>query len=297
MPQPHYVGVSGGDTIVLHEDRPKSVSSDSPCVLFVHGLSGSHASPYMVRFAERFLSCGFVVFRVDMRGCGSGAEMSGQLTHAGRSQDVIAALSFIAERYPQSDLYAAGISLGAAQLLRAAGRVGTGEDASPSWFHRMRKIAAVAPPIDLLRCSDHMQKRTLRLYNYYFIRTLLSRIPERLQQDEIFQRQMRLPRPRTLRELDDRLTAPLSGFDSALDYYQKSSCNEVASSITVPTLVLASEDDPIVPVGCFTDDSMQWSPSTHLMLTKSGGHAGYIGPGRICWMDSVIEKWFVHHSP
>lgn len=292
-PRKHLVEVSEGDRILLHEDTTGSLSEESPCVLFVHGLSGCHSSPYMERFAKRFLGRGFRVFRIDMRGCGAGAELAKHLTHAGRSQDILDAISHIASAYPKSDLYAAAISLGGAQLLRAMGRVGAGLDEVPPWYFRLKKIAAVAPPVDLLRCSDHMRKLRLRLYNYYFIRSLIKRLPKRLWDNTEFRKEISLPTPRTLRELDDRFTAPLSGFRDAIDYYRQSSCNQVTAHISVPTLVLASEDDPIVPVGSYLDNSSQWSPSTQLLVTKSGGHAGYIGPQQTCWMDAVIEQWLI----
>ena len=278
---------------MLHEDKTEAIGEDSPCVLFVHGLSGCHASPYMERFAKRFLSRGYRVFRIDMRGCGEGAAYAKNLTHAGRSQDLLDALSHIASLYPTSELYAAAISLGGAQLLRAVGRIGAGLDEIPNWFSRLKKIAAVAPPIDLLRCSDHMRKLRLRLYNYYFIRSLIKRLPKHLWENKTFQKEISLPAPRTLRELDDRFTAPLSGFRNAIDYYQQSSCNQVTTHISVPTLVLASKDDPIVPVGSYLDDVSQWSPATQLLVTKSGGHAGFIGPKSTCWMDDVIEQWLI----
>lgn len=293
VPRQHFVEVSEGDRIVLHEDDRDDLRSDAPCVLFVHGLSGSHASPYMKRFAMRFLRRGYRVFRVDMRGCGSGADLADQLTHAGRSQDVLDALSHIAAHYPSSDLFAAGVSLGGAQLLRAVGRIGAGLQKTPDWYSRLRRVAAVAPPVDLMRCSDHMQKLRLRLYNYYFIRSLLRRLPKRLWDNEAFKREMSRPAPRTLRELDDRFTAPLSGFRDAIHYYSESSCNRVTREINVPTLVLASKDDPIVPVGSFQEAPSQWSDTTHLLITPHGGHAGYIGRNNQCWMDEVIEHWLV----
>jgi len=292
-PRRHFVEVSGGDQIVLHEDGSSDLRFDAPCVLFIHGLSGSHASPYMERFARRFLRRGYRVFRVDMRGCGFGADLADHLTHAGRSQDVLDALSHIAGHYPSSELFAAGVSLGGAQLLRAVGRLGAGLQETPEWFSRVRRVAAVAPPVDLIRCSDHMQKLRLRLYNYYFIRSLLRRLPKRLWNNKAFQEEMSRPAPRTLRELDDRFTAPLSGFRDAIHYYAESSCNRVTRDIDVPTLVLASKDDPIVPVGSFQDDPSQWSKSTQLLITPQGGHAGYIGRKNQCWMSEVIEHWLV----
>lgn len=291
-PVRHVVPVSDGDAIMLHEDRPANWRSGDPSILLVHGLSGCHTAPYMLRLARRFVDQGVCAYRIDMRGCGAAADLADNLTHAGRSDDLIAALEFIANRDPESPLHAVGISLGACQLLRAVGRIGGGLDPTPPWFDRLERIAVVAPPLDLKRCSDNMLRLALRPYNYYFIRSLLERAPKRVRQREMFQQQLKAPRPRTLRELDDRFTAPMSGFEDACDYYAKASCNQVTRFNPVATLVLTAADDPIVPIGCFVDDPSIWAESTELLITKTGGHVGYIDRQRRSWMDHALDAWF-----
>jgi hypothetical protein len=159
-------------------------------------------------------------------------------------------------------------------------------------LHRIDRIAAVSPPIDLQRCSDNLQRWVLRPYNYFFIRALLARVPERVRQREDYQLRVSGSRPKTLRELDDRITAPLSGFADAVEYYRESSANLVSRHNPVSTLVLAAADDPLVPVGCFTDDRSQWPDSTRLVITKTGGHVGFVDRQKRSWMDRLMQAWF-----
>lgn len=292
-PTEHVVRLPDGDAIVLHEDRPQSWRAGDRSMLLVHGLSGCHAAPYMLRLGERFVDRGLRVFRMDMRGCGAGATLSRNVTHAGRSEDLLAALDKIAELTEAGPLLVTGVSLGGNQLLRAAGRVCGGHDSTPAWFDRLERIAAVAPPVDLQRCSDNLQRWEMRPYNYYFIRALLARTPALVRDREDFQRGVQFGRPRTMRELDDRFTAPLSGFADAAEYYAKASAASVSRQNSVPTLVLAAKDDPIVPIGCFVDDSDQWSASTQLVVTRTGGHVGFIDRRKRSWMDDALDAWFV----
>ncbi|MGI9471353.1 MAG: YheT family hydrolase [Rubripirellula sp.] len=291
-PKRHVVSVSDGDSIVLHDDRPASWADGDSSLLLLHGLSGCYLAPYMVRLAEEFVQRGTRVFRMDMRGCGAAAKMTSNLAHAGRSDDVIAALDLIAMLCPSGPIRATGVSLGAGQLLRAVGRIGEGATDEPSWFQRLQQIAAVAPPLDLRRCSDNMQRLVLRPYNFYFIRNLIARAPAGVKQRADFQERIAGPRPRTLRELDDRITAPLSGFVDAADYYAQSSANLVTRHNPVRTLVLAAEDDPIVPIGCFVDDPSVWSDTTRLVVTGTGGHVGFVDRTKRCWMDDALIAWF-----
>ena len=277
---------------MLHEDCPAGWSDEDRSILLLHGLSGCHSAPYMLRLARRFTSQGVRVYRIDMRGCGAARDLSDNLTHAGRSDDLVQALNFIAARSEGGPLHAVGVSLGASQLLRAVGRIGAGLDSTPAWFTRLERIAAVAPPLDLQRCSDNMNRWVLRPYNYYFIKALLERAPTRIREREAFKRELNCPRPKTLRELDDRFTAPMSGFVDACDYYSKASCHQVTPHNPVPTLVLTAADDPIVPIGCFVDDPKVFSNTTELLITKTGGHVGFIDQEKRSWMDRALDAWF-----
>ncbi len=288
----HVLALGDGDSVVLHDDRPQSWRPGEPSLMLLHGLCGCHGSPYMLRLAESFFRRGVRVFRLDMRGCGAGASLAKQLTHAGRSDDVIDALAEVARRTEAGKIGAIGVSLGGNQLLRAMGRLGAGVDPAGDWMRRIDRVAAVSPPVDLERCSQNMERWTLRPYNFYFIRLLLSRVPQQVRQRSDYQRAINQPRPKTLRQLDDRFTAPLSGFRDATEYYEHSSAMKVTHHNKVRTLVIAAADDPMVPVESFTDGKVAWSDSTQLLVSPQGGHVGFIDRARKSWMDEVLLRWF-----
>ncbi|TWU26896.1 putative hydrolase [Novipirellula galeiformis] len=288
----HVVELIDGDAVVLHETCPPDWPANGLAVLLVHGLSGCHSAPYMIRLAKQFHRQGVRVFRIDMRGCGEAYRLAKQLTHAGRSDDLLAALETIATLAPQGRLGVVAVSLGGNQILRALGRIGAGVDTGPLWIDRLERIVAVCPPIDLVRCSENMQRWILRPYNYYFIRHLMSRIPPGVRARDDFELRKSRPRPRTLRELDEQFTAPLSGFSGALEYYEHSSAANHIGTVLVPTLLLVADDDPVVPVDCFSESKHPWSDSTTRLVSKHGGHVGFIDRQRNCWMDRVILDWF-----
>jgi len=292
QPTQQIVPLSDGDSLVLHYDQPEHVTPDTPTIVLLHGLSGCHAAPYMIRLAGRFVERGLRVVRMDLRGCGAGSELASNVTHAGRSEDVIRALDAIAQRIDSGPLMAAGVSLGGQQLMLTASRIGAGLDAEPFWYDRLVKIAAVAPPIDLQRCSDSMTRAILRPYNFYFIRALVNRAPAKVRERPEFVSFLQHRRPKTLQELDDRLTAPLSGFDGARDYYAQASSHHWVQHNSVRTLLLAANDDPIVPVECFTDRRDQFHRNTTLHLVPTGGHTGFVDRSRRSWMDEALVHWF-----
>ena len=63
--------------------------------------------------------------------------------------------------------------------------------------------------------------------------------------------------PLTMNEIDDKITARVSGFESGPDYHYKASCCHVISKIKTPTLFMNSLDDPIVIRDCIDFDSIK----------------------------------------
>jgi len=297
QPSLHWVQLPDGDRLAMLDDKPEHWRPGDASMLVVHGLCGCSESTYMLRFASRFTEQGVRVFRLNLRGCGIGIGHANQITHAGRSDDIVAALKMIAKLTQSGPISAVGVSLGGNQLLRALGLVGNPAVScsldTQSWLPRIYRIAAVSPPIDLHRCSDSMGRRRMRPYNRYFINHLLTTVSDELRRHELIAAALR-SLPRTMRELDERVTAPLAGYSGAPDYYQSTAATRVMHHIKVPTLVLAANDDPIVPVTCFGHSiRASWPDWIRLVITRGGGHVGFIGRGEHRhWMDGLLDRWF-----
>ena len=91
---------------------------------------------------------------------------------------------------------------------------------------------------------------------------------------------------------DDKVTAPLHGFKSAEEYYQKSSSRQYLKFIAIPTLIIHAADDP------FTDTSIipnadELSSSVTLELSTTGGHVGFIA-GTI---PGIGKSWLLQRIP
>lgn len=290
----HHVDLQDGDQIVLHDDQPANWKIGDPTKVLVHGLGGSHRAGYMMRLAKRFFDSGNRVFRIDMRGCGSALHLAAHLNHAGRSDDILSAIKTIHKLTSSGPIGIVGVSLGGNQLLKLLGEIGTGIIPVCNATARLTSAVAVAPPIDLVACSNNMQRWHMRPYNQFFIKSLLRNIPAPVQQNVAFQKLDLRQRPKSLYELDDRITAPLSGFSGASEYYQRTSSINRLSANSIPTLVLTSRDDPIIPVACFLKADLH--QLTTLEITASGGHVGYVStPRHRDWLERRIDIWFRSH--
>jgi predicted alpha/beta-fold hydrolase len=80
-----------------------------------------------------------------------------------------------------------------------------------------------------------------------------------------------------VRQFDNVFTAPHFGFKDAEDYYYRCSAMRVAHRISVPALVITSEDDPFVPPDPFHSPVLAANPHIELHITEHGGHCGFVG--------------------
>lgn len=284
----HTVTLEDGDAVVLHDDCPPDWKPAAGAVLMVHGLAGCHESGYMMRIAGKLNESGIRSFRMDLRRCGAGFRLAKFPYHAGRSHDALAALRFIAQLCPGAPTMLAGFSLGGNIALKL---LGESADELPA---QLICGMAVNPSLDLNACINWIDRAGARIYDRHFVALLYQQVEELRRVDADSKHADFARKPRGIREFDEVYTAPVCGFGTAANYYASSSAAQFVPKIRVPTLILSSRDDPLVPVGPF--ESLERPANVALHLTEFGGHLGYIGRGGVDrdrrWMDWRVIDWF-----
>ncbi|HZU37737.1 MAG TPA: alpha/beta fold hydrolase [Gemmataceae bacterium] len=277
--------LADGDRLLLFDSVPPGWQPGQPIALLLHGLGGSHQSYHLQRMGRHLLPLGYRVVRLDMRGCGKGAPLARRFYHAGLSADIREVAQEIGRWAPTSPLTVIGFSLGGNIALKMAGEL---PDAP---VPNLSRVAALAPPIDLVGSCAKLAQPWNRLYDRHFVRELirLARHRQLLFPDSP---PMDFPRRMTMRLFDDLYTAPRSGFADALDYYQRSSSFPLIPRIPVPTLILTSRDDPFISVEPF--DRLKVPSHIEIRILKHGGHLGFLGwdgAGGIRWAERRIVDW------
>ncbi|MFO0455483.1 MAG: YheT family hydrolase [Planctomycetota bacterium] len=154
-------------------------------------------------------------------------------------------------------------------------------------------VIAVSPPVDLAFASANLRHWGNRLYDWFFIDKLRKNLLERRARVPNLLDNQLASFPKRLVHFDDRFLAPVNGFSGARDYYTRASAAPLLAEINIPTLIVSSEDDPVVPARMFRD--WQLSSSTELLLLRQGGHLGYFA-GRPYdpdpyWLDWRLAQW------
>jgi uncharacterized protein len=220
-----------------------------------------------------------------MRGAGDSAARCARLYNAGLDADVVAALDALGRIAPRVALV--GFSLGANLCLLAFGRQAARLPAS------VRGLAAVSPPVDLGACADALERPGNRFYQVYFVRGLREayRLKQRRNPD-LFE-EGRERGARTVREFDERITAPYGGYRSAAEYYERSSAGPWLAAIDRPTLLVAAADDPMIPSESVLRYALPASGVVRRQVVPTGGHVGFVGstraPGRFWAAERALD--------
>jgi uncharacterized protein len=266
-------------------------SSDGRASLLVlfHGLEGCSSSHYaksLMNHARRRRWRGVISH---FRGCSGEHNRLVRAYHSGDSSEIDWILRRLKENNPRTKIHAVGVSLGGNVLLNWLGE--QGERA----LEIVEKAAAVSAPIDLAAAAGVLDRGCRKLiYTRYFLRTLKQKSLYKIakHQLKIDLRQMRAAS--TFRQLDNLFTAPVHGFDSAEDYWDKSSSKRRLSHIRVPTLLLNARNDPFLPAAALPDAG-EVSPCVVLEYPESGGHVGFVSgrfPGDLDWLPQRIFDFF-----
>jgi predicted alpha/beta-fold hydrolase len=281
------VNLPDGDRLVLHDSVPDDWADGRPAALLIHGMGGNSNSAYVQRVGARLYGRGARVVRIDLRGTGAGFGLAETFYHGGRSEDIRAALGAMHEWAPQSPLLLAGFSLGGNIALKLAG------EAADEPVRNLKRVVAVAPPIDVVRCSELISQQHNRFYDRFFARQLvrLARLRQTRYPDPPLPD---FPRRLSIREFDNLFTAPHCGFADALDYYRRSSSLPYIARIEVPTLIVTARDDPFIAVGPF--EELRPPAHVEIEIHDHGGHLGFLGDdgeGGVRWLERRVVEWLL----
>ena len=259
--------------------------ANAPALILLHGMGGWDASTYMLSMGFHAWAAGYHVIRMNMRGAGASFEVCPRLYNAGLEVDLVAVARRVAETTPRAALF--GASLGANHVLLALGR---SKAALPG---EVRAAVAISPPVDLLSCSDSLHAPSNRVYVARFVADLKASYVRIQKLSHGFYEAGREAGVRTVREFDERITAPYAGFASAEDYYTRSSSGPWLREIDRPTLIISAEDDPMIPEGSVRKFGLPASGVVTREMLPTGGHVGFAArtkaPGRFWAAERALE--------
>ena len=275
-------------------------------VVVTHGLGGSTKRFGLRRIARKLLNDGFVICKLNLRGAGSGRYLTNSNYSARCSKDIFSVVEFLRNKFKIEinefkisnkyfPIFGIGLSLGGTIFLNAC--LDYESDNRQNLFDG---LACISSPLDLLSCSECIDKPRNFLYQKWLIRRLKKQVleSELVNKDITTQKIIKdkLKKIKSIREFDEQLTAPSWGYKSVDDYYLRASplIQIKKSSEKLPlSLFIHAKDDPWVPYKATYELSELLNKSKKrisILLTEKGGHNGFHSQNG-CWSDEIVSKW------
>ncbi len=243
---------------------------DAPVILILHGLEGSSESNYVRGIAEKAFRRGFHAVRLNQRNCGGTEALTPTLYNSGMSADYRAVLEELANGDGFEQIFFAGYSMGGNLVTKMAGEFG---EAAPK---ALRGVCVVCPAMDLGACADALELRENFFYQRHFVKGLMARYARKAKLFPELYPQSGIGPVRSVREFDDKITAPQFGYRDAQDYYEAVGAKKVIAQVRVPMLMITAQDDPFVPYKLFQRANPAQNPAIRFIATEDGGHCGFI---------------------
>lgn len=273
------IELSDGDFI----DLDWTNQNEGPIVIILHGLEGSSQSPYAQGMLQALAQNGWRGVVMHFRSCSGEPNRLSRTYHSGETTDIAAVVKLLQTREPNTPIAAMGFSLGGNVLLKWLGETGS--------HNPLVAAVAISVPFELNKAALRLQNGFSRLYEWHLLKCLRNKIAMKkmLQADINFPPVSQL---KSIKDFDDKITAPLHGFLNADDYYTQSSSRQFLHAIQVPTLILQAKDDPFMTADVIPS-SHELSACITIEASEKGGHVGFVG-GRYPWRP---EYWLENRIP
>jgi len=256
-----------GDFVDLAWTEVPKKNNTRPIVVILHGLEGSKDSHYARGMLKAIKSRGWIAVLMHFRGCGGKPNRQASSYHSGDIRDITYFTKQLSLRYQQCDFSIVGFSLGGNVLTRYLAQVPNNPYCS---------AAVICAPLDLASCSVRINQGFSKMYQKYLLQMLKDSTLEKITSKVIHNiKEKQLSSIKTIKDFDEKITAPLYGFLNADDYYEQSSGKRVMTNIKQPCLFIHAADDPFL----HHESSLpqQLLPDNLVFeVSKHGGHIGFI---------------------
>lgn len=256
------------DQDFLDLDWSKASEPTQKLVILSHGLEGNSTKQYIVGMVKLMNENGFDCLAWNFRSCGGEMNRTSRFYHSGATDDLDFVINHAVTK-GYEEVYLMGFSLGGNLTLKYLG------EADRKRSVTIKKAVVFSVPMDLRASSLSIIKRENRVYMHRFMNTLKPKVKAK---SLLFPDKINLEKDhlvKTLYDFDNIYTAPLHGFDDANHYYQSCSSMFFVQNITIPTLIVNADNDPIVPGSSLPQDLLASLTQVQLELSAEGGHCGF----------------------
>lgn len=238
-------------------------------VIVLHGLEGSSDSQYAQGISRYFNEQKWDALAINHRGCSGENNRQPYSYHMGQTDDIDYIVEYVDANYDYDSIVLVGFSLGGNVTLKYVGEKGDGLP------NIIKAAAAFSVPIEIPTANKQISRPKNSLYMKRFMASMINKAQEKMDRNEgnfpIYENF----NPKTFNEFDEMLTAPVHGFRSAQEYWEKSSSLQFIPNIKIPTLLVNAQDDTFLSKECYPIELAESHQHFHFEMPRYGGHCGF----------------------
>ncbi len=253
----------------------------SRTVVLIHGWEGSASSTYMLSAGHRLWSAGCRVVRLNLRDHGDSHHLNRELFHSCRLDEVIGAVRWVQQEFPDSPLFLGGYSLGGNFALRVAA-------AADLANLEIRKVVAICPVLNPEQTMEALDNGWPG-YRMYFIRKWQRSLHLKRAAFPSLYNFSNLERFRTLESMTDYFVRHYTEYPDLLTYLRGYALvDDRLADMRVPGEMLVAEDDPVIPLRGL--ERVAQPGSLRIRRSAFGGHCGFLENHRL---QSRLDRYLV----
>lgn len=274
------------------------LDNDKPLVIALHGLSGGSYESYIRAFLSKITAApyNFDGLVLNARGCANHTITSPQLFCGLWTNDLRYLINeHIRVKWPNKKIFLIGFSLGGSITANYLGQEGS------DVYENIKGAAIMGSPWDFPQSSIALVDTFLgsKVYSPTMCQNLLRLLNEHekghMKFDDTvteYRKNPELFKLQNLRDFDDAFTSKLFGFNCALEYYRHASPDQRLLNVRVPTIIVSSNDDPVVGSKALPFSEVKLNPYTYMAVTSIGGHLGWFNFTHGRWYPEPLAKLF-----
>ena len=249
-------------------DLDWSAGESGPLVVLFHGLTGSMKSPYIRSIMASLQGIGVRSVLMHFRGCSGEPNRTAGSYHSGHIADIEFVINEVSRRNADDKVMAAGYSLGGNALLKYLAE----RPENPLKF-----AVSVCPPLMLAEGARRLDSGFSKLYQASLLKQMKAAMRLKNQRHPKLELdKLNYENVTSLVEFDDQVTAPLHGYTSGQDYYDRASTLSDLRNLETRTHIIFACNDPFFSKRCIPADDSSLSAEVTFELVERAGHVAFI---------------------
>jgi predicted alpha/beta-fold hydrolase len=255
-------------------------------VLLIHGWEGSSDSTYILSTGRTLFNSGYDVLRLNLRDHGPSHHLNTGLFHGALIEETHNAVINAAGMAEGRPFFVVGFSLGANFALRVALR----HSLLP--VPGLRHVFGISPALDPHQATLSIDRS---IYRLYFLRKWKRSLTVKQRLFPGLYDFSELLKMHSCMEMTEAIMPLYSSFAGYREYFSMYTLRRpLFAGLSVPVTAIASEDDPVIPVGDLRE--LEGSPNLEISIQRYGGHCGFLDPFPSgCWYErricDILQKY------